>query len=86
MLKELTMERKLETMFDTVPVLTDAVLLDSTEVDKLMKEQRNITMGRISTWLRNNARIFELEWDTAVARELKNLADDLDHLATIDAS
>lgn len=80
------MERKLETMFDTVPVLTDAVLLDSTEVDKLMKEQRNITMGRISTWLRNNARIFELEWDTAVARELKNLADDLDHLATIDAS
>ena len=51
-----------------------------------MKEQRNITMGRISTWLRNNARIFELEWDTAVARELKNLADDLDHLATIDAS
>ena len=80
------MERKLETMFDTVQVLTDAVLLDSTEVDKLMKEQRNITMGRISTWLRNNARIFELEWDTAVARELKNLADDLDHLATIDAS
>ena len=80
------MERKLETMFDTVPVLTDAVLLDSTEVDKLMKEQRNITMGRISTWLRNNARIIELEWDTAVARELKNLADDLDHLATIDAS
>ena len=80
------MERQLETMFDTVPVLTDAVLLDSTEVDKLMKEQRNITMGRISTWLRNNARIFELEWDTAVARELKNLADDLDHLATIDAS
>ena len=80
------MERKLETMFDTVPVLTDSVLLDSTEVDKLMKEQRNITMGRISTWLRNNARIFELEWDTAVARELKNLADDLDHLATIDAS
>ena len=80
------MERKLETMFDTVPVLTDAVLLDSTEVDKLMKEQRNITMGRISTWLRNNARIFELEWDTAVARELKNLADDLDHLATIAAS
>ena len=41
------MERKLETMFDTVPVLTDAVLLDSTEVDKLMKEQRNITMERI---------------------------------------
>ena len=80
------MERKLETMFDTVPVLTDAVLLDSTEVDKLMKEQRNITMGRISTWLRINARIFELECDTAVARELKNLADDLDHLATIDAS
>ena len=80
------MERKLETMFDTVEVGSDALILDSTEVDKLMKEQRNITMGRISTWLRNNARIFELEWDTAVARELKNLADDLDHLATIDAS
>ena len=77
------MDRKLETMFDIVEVKEDAVVLDSTEVNSLLKEQRDITMRRIANWLRNNARIFELEWESTVARELKNLADDLDHLATL---
>lgn len=77
------MERQLETMFDTVEISSTAVLLDSTEIANMCIEQRSMTMRRIANWLRSNSKIFELEWETIIAREVKNLADDLDHLASI---
>ena len=40
-------------------------------------------MRRVASWLRNNGRIFKLEWDYIVAKELEDLADDLDHLANV---
>jgi S-adenosylmethionine synthetase len=70
-------------MFDMATIPTTAALLDSTEIENICIEQRSMTMRRIANWLRNNAKIFELEWETIVAYELKNLADDLDHLASI---
>jgi hypothetical protein len=77
------MERQLETMFDTVQVASDAVLLDSTELKVMLAEQRSITMKRVASWLRSNSRIFELGWEPTIAKELKSLADELDHLTTI---
>ena len=78
------MERKLETMFDTVEVGSDALILDSTEMISALEEQRSLTMRRVASWLRNNGRIFKLEWDFVVAKELENLADDLDHLSAVE--
>ena len=78
------MERKLETMFDTVEVGSDALILDSTEMTSALEEQRSLTMRRVARWLRNNGRIFKLEWDFVVAKELENLADDLDHLSAVE--
>ena len=78
------MERKLETMFDTVEVGSDALILDSTEMPSALEEQRSLTMRRVASWLRNNGRIFKLEWDFVVAKELENLADDLDHLSAVE--
>ena len=40
------MERKLETMFDTVEVGSDALILDSTEMTSALEEQRSLTMRR----------------------------------------
>ena len=77
------MDRKLETMFDTVEVQGDALVLDSTEMKASLEAQRTLTMKRVANWLRNNARIFKLEWDYGLAKELSDLADDLDHLANI---
>lgn len=48
-----------------------------------LEKQRQLTMTRVASWLRNNGRIFRLEWDFIVAKELCDLADDLDHLANI---
>lgn len=83
------MERRLETIFDLV---TDS--LGSTDKDTphvvaqvesnpitVAQGQQVLTMRRISSWLRSNAKIFQLEWDTVLSRELSCLADDLDHLA-----
>jgi|TARA_B110000263_G_C15198890_1_gene459693 hypothetical protein len=78
------MERQLETMFDTVNINTGAVLLDSTELKNMLVEQRKITMTRVASWLRSNSKIFELNWETNMAKELKELAADLDHLTTIE--
>ena len=77
------MDRKLETMFDTVEVKGDALVLDSTEMVSVLEEQRQMTMKRVASWLRNNGRIFKLEWDYGIAKELSDLADDLEHLANI---
>ena len=77
------MDRKVETMFDTVEVKGDALVLDSTEMASALEKQRQLTMTRVASWLRNNGRIFRLEWDFIVAKELCDLADDLDHLANI---
>ena len=78
------MERQLETMFDTVEINTGAVLLDSTELKNMLVEQRKITMTRVASWLRSNSKIFELNWETNMAKELTELAADLDHLTTIE--
>ena len=77
------MDRKLETMFDVVEVKGDALILDSTEMTSSLEAQRILTMTRVASWLRNNANIFKLEWDYTIAKELNDLADDLDHLASI---
>ena len=67
-------------LFETVTGLETAVL-DSTQLEALCAQQRSLTMHKIADWLRSNSKIFELEWDTVISRELKHLADDLDHLA-----
>ena len=77
------MDRKLETMFDVVEIKGDALVLDSTEMTSALEEQRSLTMRRVASWLRNNGRIFKLEWVYIVAKELEDLADDLDHLANV---
>ena len=77
------MDRQLETMFDIVEVKGDALVLDSTEMTSSLEEQRILTMKRVASWLRNNGRIFQLEWDYGIAKELSDLADDLEHFATI---
>ena len=77
------MDRKMETLFDLVSLPQTAVLLDSSEIEDMCKEQQSLTMQRIASWLRNNSKIFQLEWESSLARELKDLADDLDHLASL---
>lgn len=82
------MDRQLETIFDLVT--------DNTQVDKdtphvvssvstthaqTAQGQQVLTMRRIASWLRSNSKIYQLEWDHSLARELKMLADDLDYLA-----
>ena len=69
-------------LFETVTGLQTS-LLDSTQLEDLCVQQRTLTMNQIAEWLRSNAKIFELEWDTVVSRELKHLADDLDHIAEL---
>ena len=68
------------TLFDTIQGL-QASTLDSTQLETLCEKQRILTMHRIADWLRGNAKIFQFEWDTSMARELKDLAEDLDYLA-----
>ena len=77
------MDRKIETLFDVVSSPQTAALLDSSEIKDMCREQQSLTMQRIASWLRNNSKIFQLEWDYTIARELKDLADDLDHLASL---
>ena len=77
------MDRKIETLFDLVSSSQTAALLDSSEIKDMCREQQSLTMQRIASWLRNNSKIFQLEWDYTIARELKDLADDLDHLASL---
>ena len=79
------MERELETMFDTVTGL-QASKLDTHQLKDMCREQQSITMNRVASWLRMNSKIFQLEWDTTVSRELKNLADELDYLADVATS
>ena len=70
----------MDTLFDTIQGL-QASTLDSTQLASLCDQQRALTMRRIADWLRGNAKIFQLEWDTTMSRELTNLAGDLDYLA-----
>lgn len=72
------------TLFDIVQGL-QASILDTTQLESLCEQQRALTMHRIAGWLRNNAAIFQLEWQTSMARELTNLADDLDYIAEFSA-
>ena len=67
-------------LFETIPGLQTSTL-DSTQLESLCAQQRNLTIHKIAEWLRSNAEIFKLDWNTPVARELIYLADDLDHLA-----
>ena len=79
------MERELETIFDTITGL-QASILDTHQLKDMCREQQSITMNRVASWLRMNSKIFQLEWDTTVSRELKNLADELDYLADVATS
>jgi len=87
----IVMDRKLETIFDLVtdnlaPIDKDTPhvvgIPYSNQVDSAAKAQQVLTMRRIAAWLRCNSKIYQLEWDHSLARELKMLADDLEHLAT----
>ena len=79
------MERELETMFDTDTGL-QASILDTHQLKDMCREQQSITMNRVASWLRMNSKIFQLEWDTTVSWELKNLADELDYLEDVATS
>ena len=67
-------------LFEIVEGIQTATL-DSTQLEALCAQQRTLTMHKIAEWIRSNAKMFELEWDTVVSKELKYLADDLDHIA-----
>ena len=84
------MKRKLETLFDLV---TDTLPNDKdtphviTELNipqnvELAQAQSILTTKRIAYWLRGNAKIYSLGLESQWARELCQLADDLDYLAT----
>mgnify|MGYP003651472447 CR=1 FL=1 len=83
------MERRLETIFDLVtdsyvPMDKDTphVVAQSNANEITVAEgQQILTMRRIASWLHSNAKIFQLEWDTVLGKELSSLADDLTHLA-----
>ena len=79
------MERKLETMFDTVTGL-HASIVDVDALKDMCREQQNITMKRVASWLRMNAKTFQIDWDTSMSRELNNLANELDYLAEVSIS
>jgi len=82
------MDRKLETIFDLVTdIPKDANDIPhvvgslSTEHIQTAQGQQVLTMRRIASWLRSNSKIYQLEWDHSLARELQMLSDDLDYLA-----
>ena len=92
---ERKMDRPLETIFDLLTTEqrvacadkdiahTQGFLEQSVQnnfVTQICEEQQVLTLHRIAHWLRANGKIFKAEWDLTVARELENLADDLDYL------
>jgi len=79
------MERELETMFDTVTGL-QASILDKVDLQDLCREQQTITMRRIATWLRMNARIYHKDYEVSVSTQVGSLADELEYLAEVASS
>jgi hypothetical protein len=90
------MERKLETLFDLVTgtlsndqdtphVVTGGQLPynDAGFVVELAQAQCVLTTQRIAHWLRGNAKLYDYEVESQWARELRQLADDLDYLAQV---
>lgn len=71
-----------ETLFDVVPNLQTATL-DTIQLDELCKVQQSLTMKRIASWLRNNARIYSLGYEVSIAKQVSSLADELDYLSDI---
>ena len=76
------MERKLETLLDTVDNL-QASIVDVHELKDMCKEQQALTMRRVASWLRMNGRIHTRNWEVSVGKELDSLAAELDYLSTI---
>ncbi|MAF24641.1 hypothetical protein CL634_03570 [bacterium] len=76
------MERKLETLLDTVDNL-QASIVDVHELKDMCKEQQALTMRRVASWLRMNGRIRTRNWEVSVGKELDSLAAELDYLSTI---
>jgi len=52
-------------------------------VTNVCRKQQMLTLHRIAHWLRGNAKIFQLDWQVPVAKEILNLAEDLDYLGDI---
>ena len=67
------MDRKLETLFDTVDNL-QAATLDVNHMTDICREQQRLTMRRIAGWLRNNARIYHAGFEVSVAKQIDSLA------------
>ena len=76
------MERKLETLLDTVDNL-QASIVDVHELKDMCKEQQALTMRRVASWLRMNGRIHTRNWEVSVGQEMSSLADELDYLSKI---
>jgi len=52
-------------------------------VSNICRRQQILTLHRIAHWLRGNAKIFQLDWQVPVAKEIFNLAEDLDYLGDV---
>ena len=76
------MEQTHETLFDTVPNLQTSTF-DATQLAELCKQQQTLTMTRIASWLRSNARLYSQGYEVCISKQVASLADELDYLAQI---
>jgi len=70
----------MENLFDTVQGL-QASIVDADQLENLCKEQRRLTMRRISEWLRGNAEFYAAGYEIQISNQVANLADELAYLA-----
>ena len=76
------MEQTHETLFDTVPNLQTSTF-DATQLAELCKQQQTLTMTRIASWLRSNARLYSQGYEVSISKQVASLADELDYLSQI---
>ena len=76
------MEQNHKTLFDTISNLQTATL-DSTQLAELCKQQQSLTMTRIASWLRSNARLYSQGYEVSISKQVASLADELDYLSEI---
>ena len=52
-------------------------------ISNICRRQQILTLHRIAHWLRGNGKIFQLDWQVPVAKEIFSLAEDLDYLGDV---
>ena len=72
----------METIFDIVPNL-QATTLDSTQLEKICKEQQSITFDRIAKWLTGHSRMFVHGGEFQVSRHIENLSEEMELLSEL---